>query len=116
MRDAVADLRSAPEEATDEGYPPPKEIALSNAEGILQRLYALWPTRFEVHPTPDGEIAVVAPGGFGRSVMVLCDSEGGALCMVNLNGTHRRARYSSADGLPDGFLREAMDELKQVER
>ena len=41
MRGAMEDLRSAHEEATDEGYPPPKEIALSNAEGILQRLYAL---------------------------------------------------------------------------
>ncbi len=116
LQDAMADLRTAPDEADEEGYPLPKEIALSNAKRILQRLYALWPIRFEVHPTPDGEIAVVAPGGFGRSVMVLCDSQGGALCMVNLNGKHRRARYSSADGLPDGFLREALDELKHGER
>lgn len=112
LQDAMADLRSAPEEATEEGYPLPGEIALSNAKRILQRLYTLWPTRFEVYPTPDGEIAVVAPGGFGRSVMVLCDSQGGALCMVNLNGKHRRARYSSADDLPDGFLRESVNELK----
>ena len=116
LQDAMADLRTAPDEADEEGYPLPKEIALSNAKRILQRLYAFWPIRYEVHPTPDGEIAVVAPGGFGRSVMVLCDSQGGALCMVNLNGKHRRARYSSADGLPDGFLREALDELKHGER
>ena len=116
LQDAMADLHTASDEATEDGYPLPKEIALSNAKRILQRLYALWPTRFEVYPTPDGEIAVVAPGGFSRSVTVLCDSQGGALCIANLNGKHRRARYSSAEGLPDGFLREAMDELKHGER
>ena len=116
LQDAMADLHTAADEATEEGYPLPEEIALSNAERILQRLYALWPIRFEVYPTPDGEIAVVAPGGFGRSATVLCDSQGGALCMANLNGKHRRARYSSAEGLPDGFLRKAMDELKHGER
>ena len=116
LQDAMADLHTARDEADEEGYPLPKEIALSNAERILQRLYALWPIRFEVYPTPDGEIALAAPGGFGRSIMVLCDSEGGALCMVNLNGKHRRARYSSASGLPDGFLREAVDELRYGER
>lgn len=116
LQDAMADLHSAPNEAVEDGYPSPKKIALSNAERLVHQLYALWPTRFEVYPTPDGEIAVVAPGGFGRSVMVLCDSQGGALCMVNLNGKNRRARYSNAGGLPDGFLREAMDELKHGER
>ena len=49
-----------------------------------------------------------APGGHGRSVLLLCDSEGGALCLVNMNGAHRRARYSDADLLPDGFVREAL--------
>lgn len=116
LQDAMADLHSAPNEAVEEGYPPPEEIALFNAERLVRQLYALWPNRLEVYPTPDGEIAVVAPGGFGRSVMVLCDSQGGALCMVSLKGKNRRARYSNADGLPDGFLREAMDELKHGER
>ena len=48
----------------------------------------------------------------GVSVILLCDSNGGALCLVNMNGKHRRARYSSAEILPDGFLREALTELE----
>ena len=31
--------------------------------------------------------------------------------MVNMDGVHRRARYSTADTLPDGFLRDALEEL-----
>lgn len=108
---ALEDLRDAPAEAEDEGYPQPTQLALSNAERILRQMHALFPTRLEVYPTPDGELAIVAPGAPRRSVMVLCDSSGGALCMVNMDGVHRRARYSTADTLPDGFLRDALEEL-----
>ena len=115
LEEALEDLRATPEEATDEGYPQPAPPALANAERILRRMYALLPSRLEVYPTPDGEVAVVAPGALRRSVMVLCDSKGGALCMVNMDGNHRRARYSTAKSLPDGFLRDALKELADRE-
>lgn len=111
LEEALDDLRVAPDEATDEGYRQPTQLALANAGRILRRMYALHPIRLEVYPTPDGEVAVVAPAAPRRSVMVLCDSNGGALCMANMDGEHRRARYSTANSLPDGFLRDALNEL-----
>ena len=111
LEEALVDLRATPSEAMDEGYPQPTQLALANAERILRWMYALLPTRLEVYPTPDGELAVVAPGSPRCSVMVLCGAEGGALCMVNMDGEHRRARYSTANSLPDGFLRDALTEL-----
>ena len=108
---ALEDLRCALAEAEEEGYPQPSQLALSHAKRIVRRMHALFPTRLEVYPTQDGEVAIVAPGIPRRSVMVLCDSSGGALCMVNMDGVHRRARYSTADTLPDGFLRDALEEL-----
>ncbi len=113
LRAALHDLDEAVEEAHEEGFPQPGRQALENARRLLQDLYRLRPCRLETYPTPDGEVTLVAPGGHGRSVLVLCDSDGGALCSVNLNGRHRRARYSSAMMLPDGFVREAMDELDE---
>ena len=110
---ALEDLRLVLTDAKEEGYPPPTRLALSNAERILRGMYALTPVRLEVYPTPDSEVAVVAPGSPRSSVMVLCDSDGSALCMVNMDGEHRRARYSTADRLPDGFLRDALAELAQ---
>lgn len=76
-------------------------------------MYEISPWRFEVYPTPDGEIAIDAPNGQGSSVILLCDSDGGALCMAHLNGNHRSQRYSTADALPDDFLREALTDLKR---
>ena len=113
LRDALWDLNGAPDEAREEGLPVPSNTALRNAQRLLHDMYRISPRRFEVYPTPDGEVAIDAPGGFGRSVRLLCDSHGGALCSVNMDGAHRRARYSDSRGLPDGFVREALAELER---
>ena len=113
LDEALSDLQNAVNEASQDGFLPPSDIALNNAEYLLREMYALSSRRFEIYPTPDREIAIDAPGGYGRSVILLCDSDGGALCLVNMNGKHRRARYSSTEMLPDGFLREALIELEQ---
>ena len=89
------------------------KTALNNAERLLTAMYKISPRRFEVYPTPDGEIAIDAPNGRGSSVILLCESEGGALCLANLKSGHRRSRYSSAEILPDGFLREALADLER---
>lgn len=113
LNDALRDLREARDEARDEELPQPSDTALGNAERLLREMYGISSRRFEVYPTPDGEIAIDAPDGQGRSVILLCDSEGGALCLVNLNGHHRRARYSTTETLPYGFVHEALAELKR---
>ena len=113
LYDALCDLHETKDEARGEGFPVPTDAAFKNARSLLRTMYGLSPRRFEVYPTPDGDIAINAPGGYGRSVLLLCDSDGGALCSVNMNGVHRRARYSDTNLLPDGFVREALAELEQ---
>ena len=113
LAEALRDLHEVVEEAEEEGFPPPKEIALDNAKRLLREMYAITPRRYEVYPMPDGEVAIDAPDGRGSSVLLLCDSDGGALCLVNMKGKHRRARYSTTETLPDGFIREAMAELER---
>ena len=112
LADALSDLMTSPDEAREEGLPVPSDKALQNGEHVLREMYRIWPRRFEVYPMQEGEIAIDAPSGKGRSVMVLCDSQGGALCLVNLGGGHRRAHYSDARMLPDGFLREAISDMR----
>ena len=113
LHDARRDLDEAKDEALEEGFPAPSDTALKNAHRLLREMYEIAPWRFEIYPTPDGEIAIDVPGGFGRSVLLLLDSDGGALCLVNMKGEHRRERYSDTDRLPDGFMREALAELEQ---
>ena len=112
LTEALNDLYESKAEACEESYPIPSDKALEDAERLLKAMHRISPRRYEIYPTPDGEIAIDAPGGYNRSVLLLCDSEGGALCLVNMNGNHRRARYSSSDRLPDGFIREALTELE----
>ena len=113
LRDALRDLDGAKQEAEEDGFPTPSDVALKNARRLLHAMYEISPRRFEVYPGPDGEIAIDAPGGFGRSVLLLCDSDGSASCLVNMEGTPRRARYANTFSLPDGFVREALSELER---
>lgn len=110
---ALDDLEGAYEEAAEEGYPQPSLQAIEIARRLVRDLYSLRPCRLEVYPTSDGEIAIEVPGGPGRAVLMLCDSNGQVLCLVSLNGRSRRAHYSSAATLPDGFVREAVSELDE---
>lgn len=114
LAETLRDLHESRAEAREEDYPIPSDTALENAERLLNAMYRISPRRFEVYPTPDGEIAIDAPGGHNRSVLILCDSQGGALCLVNMDGDHRRARYSTSRRLPDGFVREALADLESV--
>lgn len=113
LTDALQDLYEATDEAREEGFPIPSSIAKTNAQRLIKEMYDILPGRFEVYPTPYGEIAIDAPSGKGKSVVVFCNSEGGALCMVNMNGEHRRARYSNTNKLPDNFVRDALTELEK---
>ena len=111
LSNALCDLRGIPDEARDEGFTLPSGLALENANSLLRRLYLFSPRRYEVYPTRDGEIAIDAPSGPGRSVVLLCDSGGGAFCLVNTQGNHRRGRYATTESLPDSFVKNALLEL-----
>lgn len=115
LLDALHDWKGVKREAIEEEFRMPTDMALENSRRMLIDMYSISPRRFEIYPTPDGEVAIDASGGFRRSVLLLCDSDGGALCLVNINGEFRRARYSDTDKLPDGFIREALVELEQTD-
>ena len=105
------DLRDAADEAREEGFPVPSDMAVTNSERLIRSLCEVSPGRYGVYPTPDGEISIDIFNGKGSSVILLCDSVGGALCLVNIEGSSR-ARCSGTDTLPDDFAREALAGLK----
>ena len=113
FRAALEDLRRVTNGAVEEGFPMPSSKAQSNAERLLEALYKISPRRFDIYPTPDGEVAIDAHESYGMSVVVLCDGNGEVLCLVNMGERRRYARYSTTDKLPDGFIREALIELKE---
>lgn len=113
---ALADLAGAVDEAREDGFDPPSALALRNADLLLRGMYGHRRCRFEVYPTQDREVAIYALER-GRSVLVLCGSDGSVCGSVDLNGKkHCRAYCDPAfvADLPDrfpGFLREALAAL-----
>lgn len=64
LNEGLYDLRQATDEAIEEGFLVPSGIALENADRLLREMYGISPRRFEVYPTPDGEIAIDVPGAW----------------------------------------------------
>ena len=112
LAEAQKELAEVADEAREEGYPVPSDVAFENARRLLPAVYRMLPRQVAVYPTPDGEICIDVPGELGRSVGLLCESDGGALCLVHIDGEHRRAHYDTTRTLPDGFVREALAELE----
>lgn len=109
---ALTDLQDAAEYAREEGFSIPSKFAIDSAGRLLKEIRKISLLHLEVYPTADGEIAIQVPNGRGRSVLLLCDSAGGALCLANLESEHRRKSYPTADTLPDKFLRQAFMDLE----
>lgn len=113
LDDALEDLRECQDEAREKGFPIPTVTALNNAERLLKSMFGILPHRFEVYPMPSGAIAIQASKTPEIAMSVLCESDGGALCLVSATGHSRRARYSTANDLPDGFLLDALQDLRR---
>jgi len=109
---ALADLEDAADYAREEGFPIPSKSSIDNAKHLLSEIHKISPLHLEVYPTADGEIAVHVPNGRGLSIVLLCSSDGGTLCLANLKSGHRRKSYLTTDALPDKFLRQAVMDLE----
>ena len=111
LAEALRDLNEINDEAEEEGIAPPSELAIANADRLIRATYDILPRQYLVELLPERVIAITIPGGFRRSVMLFCESDGSALCSVNMNGKHRDKEYLHTDHLPDTFLIEALSEL-----
>lgn len=109
---ALKDLDEAHDEALEEGFDPPAELAVKNARRLLQLMYTMRSCRYEVYPTSDREMAIYVPEG-GRSVLVTCAPDGSARCSTSLGRKRSRTYYDPAyvADPPLGFLHEALAAL-----
>ena len=110
LADALADLHDARQEATEEEFTAPSDLALQNAECLLRAMHKILPCRYEVYPMPDGEIAIDAPTSFGTAVIAMCEPDNSALCFVHTEQDKQYRRYPIAE-LPNDFLRDGLLEL-----
>ena len=117
LEELLDELGEVAEDALEQDFPQPTELARSNAERLLKEMFEILPRRYEIYPTQDGEIVIDVPNRKGSSVVLLCDSEGGALCLVGVVGVSNQSKsYTSEEfnQLPDDFLRGALLQLKEA--
>ena len=111
LAEALEELAQVSAAAAEDGLELPSETALTNARRLLEAMHRISPRRYAVYPEPGGYVAIDARGANNGIAVVMCDSEGGALCLVTIDDEPRRARYATTRKLPDGFIRDALREL-----
>ena len=111
LQDALDDLANVKEEARIEQFPVPPQSLVDEAERLIRNMYSFYPSRFEVSADPDGAVAIDVRNGNGQWVLLLCEPDGEALVLTNLQIGERR-RYPLEDEMLDSFLRNALDLLK----
>lgn len=110
LRAVLDDLAGVKEEARIEEFPIPSQSLVDEAERIIRIMYKHYPTRFEVSADPDGAIAIDVRDGNGQWVLLLCDPDGDALVLTNLEVGKCR-RFPLEDGMLVCFLRDAFGQL-----
>ena len=115
LTESLRELGDIQEEVEEKQLPTPSDTARQNAENLLVAMYRIYPRAFSVYPSPEGDIVLEAASTTGDSLIVVCFSDGRLLCLVCCGQDSRRARYENAERLPDGFLREALLELAELE-
>ena len=114
LHDALRELGEVEAEASENGLPIPSDAVHRNARLLIPRLHRLYRGRLAVYPLLDGEIAIEATIPSRHSVIVNCEADGSILCLVNIHGRSRRAKYQGASQLPDGFIQDALIELREA--
>ncbi len=114
LAEAERELNEVFDEAQEDALPPPVPAAVEAAGRLLREMFRRSPREYSVYPTSDREIAIHGQHANAGSVVVLCDSEGGALCLVSFPRASRRASYADVNDLPDGFLTQALHDLDRL--
>ena len=110
LAEAREDLLRVFQEAEEEGYPPPTELAFNTAARLLTTMYAISPRRFEVYPTSDAEIAIDTAPRPGVSLIVLCDSDEEVLYLLYIDGYQESERFRSVNDLSLEVLRRLLSD------
>ncbi len=116
LAESLALLDRVGELALEEGLDAPHEVASSTARKLLSDMHRVLPGLYDVCPEEGGGVTLSAPSARGTAFTVECDASGAVECVVVLPARMRKATYSDAQDLPDGFIREALEAVSPLAR
>ncbi len=111
ISDAIASLDNITSDAQDMGYTVPEAAVVAEARRILLEMHDYRSASYDAYSMSDGRVGIGVDGEFGKSMLVVCEPGGTALCVVTANRVSRHARYGDSSFLPDDFVKQG---LRQV--
>ena len=109
--EALESLDDIASDAHEMGYSVPEVAVVDEAKRILLEMHGYRTATFDAYSMSEGRVGIGVHGEFGRSMLVVCEPERTALCVVTVNRKSRHARYDDSSFLPDDFVRQG---LRQV--
>ena len=104
FQDGLNQVDLIDQEAQEEGFPSPTEVAKRNAKHVLAKTRTSF-IEPDVYPSMDGEIALYFKSPFAAAgLLILIDSQGGADAFWSADGKSEREHYKDAWDLPTDAL------------
>ncbi len=96
------------EYAAEMGHEPLSDTAKANAWKLVQRILDEYPDYYYVGPEVDGGVSICFSKCAKHYCTIVCEADGSASCIVTRHNKTSDKFYDSIDGLPDGYMREAL--------
>lgn len=112
LRDTLAKLDHVSDMILEYGLDePPDKSAIENARELIREIYAIHAASYHVSPTERQGVAINAPMRKGGAVSIECAPNDVVYCFVCIDGNRRRAKFYQTEGLPDPFIKTALQDL-----
>jgi hypothetical protein len=110
LRDALSALSDVKLVAREEDCDEPSDLATSNAEVVLRKMFDLSPRTYDIYPMGGGEIVIDA-GYRGCRIGVFCYPDGRMQYVGLLDDESEEVREDSVENIPTDFLRRVLNQL-----
>ena len=95
--EAVRELKLVRDEAVEDGWPVPNDVAVDNATKLLDLMHEHFPQRYHVYPSHNGGVCLEPPGGKRSSFLVICEADGKILCSADRPRRPWQVRFPEFD-------------------
>ena len=110
LRDALSALSDVKLVAREEDCDEPSDLATSNAEVVLRKMFDLSPRTYDIYPMGGGEIVIDA-GNWGRRIGVFCYPDGRMQYVTLLDNEQKDIREDGVENIPIDLLNRVLHQL-----
>ncbi len=114
-KDTLEDFDDLDEYGEELGLEPLSDTAKSSARKLVLRLFEEDPDNYIICPEEYGVVSISFSKGKGHFSSFHCNSDGSVACYVGSHGNSSVKKYESINGLPDDYMRIAIEPLPNAD-